>query len=162
MKLFTYGCLMNPPTMREVASTAEDLGHAVLEDHELAFTAYSPAFEGGVADVVEREGSRVEGVLWAVDGEALQAVDDYEGVGEGHYERVELPVTWRGRQVDAGVYKVVDRKDHVAPSAHYLTLLLRSARRHAFSEEYVEMLASITPRGRRDRRPGSPDRDPAP
>lgn len=143
MRLFTYGTLVDPQTMHLVAPTAEDLGPAELADHRLAFTAYSGHYEGGVPDVVPSEGDAVDGVLWSVEEDALEKVDAHEGVEEGYYRREEVTVTWRGRDVNAWVYKVVDKKEGIEPAPKVLNLMRRGAKRHDL-ERLVERMDELS------------------
>lgn len=130
MRLFAYGTLIDPQTMHLACAGAEDLGAARLDGHELAFTARSAHYDGGVPDIVEAPGASVEGVLWAVDEDDLAELDAYEGVDEGFYERIEVEVAWRDRTVPAQAYTVVDKADGVDPAPKVLTLMRRGARRH--------------------------------
>lgn len=152
-RVFTYGILMDPQTMHPIAPGAEDLGVAVLDGYRLAFTGTSAALGGGVADVVPADRAaaveapdgpdRVEGVLWAVPADELEALDAYEGVPEGHYERVRVPVRWRGRDVEAWAWTVVDKQAGLVPGARAVTLALRGARRHDVSKEYLAFLERV-------------------
>lgn len=146
MRVFAYGTLIDPQTMHLACAGAEDLGRAVLDGYELAFTAESGHYRGGVPDIVEAPGSSVEGVLWAVDGGDLAVLDTYEGVDEGFYERIEVEVDWRDRTVDAQAYTVVDKIGDVDPAPKVLTLMRRGAKRHDL-EGTLEALEEITRRG---------------
>jgi gamma-glutamylcyclotransferase (GGCT)/AIG2-like uncharacterized protein YtfP len=44
----------------------------------------------GVADIMPVAGSAVWGGLWSVSERDLQSLDRYEGVGRGHYKRIEI------------------------------------------------------------------------
>lgn len=142
-RLFTFGSLMDPATMHQVCPKAEDLGPAVLEGYRFAITGFSEHYDGGVADVVASQGDRVEGVLWALPEADLETLDKYEGVPEGFYRRERGTVRWRGKDVEAWFYTVVDKDEEVEPSARFMTVVLRGARRHALSEGYVEFLEDV-------------------
>lgn len=83
--VFVYGTLTDP---EQVATVLEDhpgeyefVGEPTLEGFHRVDGRYPTLAPGG----------RVEGRLLAVDAEALEALDRYEGVGRGLYVRVAVP-----------------------------------------------------------------------
>ena len=136
---FAYGSCMN---QKDIARTvdAEFIGAGRLHNYKLAFTRYAEFRGGGAADIVESEGSYVEGVIFQVpDFKRLDA-------REGHpyiYKRreISLQVTGTDYFVDGSTYEVVNKSPHeYQPSKHYAHLMTAGAKQY-LSNEYQVALA---------------------
>ncbi|MBY9079039.1 gamma-glutamylcyclotransferase [Paenibacillus sp. HN-1] len=113
-------------------------GTALLPGFSLQFTLRMA--DGSRADIVEAGGA-VEGVLYRIPEECLEGyLYQREGVEEGIYRPVVVPVQMDGSIVDAVCFVVADKEEEIAPPAHYMKEILRGAR-HKVSAEYYTRLA---------------------
>ena len=94
MYFFAYGPLASGGLMAEKCPNARFVGRAVLK-----------GYRESSLDIVESEGSSVDGVLWEVDEECISALDAYEGCPEW-YERKPVTVFSVGTgEVEAVAYR---------------------------------------------------------
>ena len=131
---FAYGSNMSRAWMRELCPKAEALGPAMLADHRFL------VMSGGYASVLPHAGDAVHGVLWRIAQADLHALDRYEDVAGGLYDRWMIPVQHRGDRRTALIY--VGRSD--APGRarpEYCELLLSAARDWELPAAYVANLA---------------------
>jgi len=143
---FAYGSNMSLEQMNERITEKGGefrvLGRAVLRDYELRFNkASSRDASSGFANVVEKPGSVVEGILYEVDEKGMSLLDAFEGVSGWHYQRKFLPVeTPEGSKVEACVYVACPDsvREGLKPARGYLKLLLEG--RAFLSQEYVRWL----------------------
>lgn len=99
------------------------IGRGYLIDHHLAFPRRSYGWRGGVLGVVPVAGAVVEGMLFDVTAEQIEALDIKEGVSIGAYDRVTVKVqTEAGDLVDAITYlaRPDNNNQHVPPSSAYV------------------------------------------
>lgn len=82
------------------------------------------------------------GLLYRLTDADMGAMDGFEG-HPIHYRRITVHVNGQGGEVDAYSYEVVNKKDDMSPSAHYLGLLQTAATRFAFPAEYQAFLGSF-------------------
>ncbi|MFO7311997.1 MAG: gamma-glutamylcyclotransferase family protein [Bacillota bacterium] len=138
---FAYGSCMSPEDLARDVEEFELVGPALVRGYRLAFTRYSRARRGGVADLVPDEGGVVEGVLYRLPAEQLPALDEREGAPE-HYRREHVRVETADGNVydDVLTYVVVDKApEEVPPHADYVQTILRGAEAY-LSRPYVEQL----------------------
>ena len=92
MRVFVYGTLTDPATAGEVLDSFVYTGPAVLEGLHAVAGRYPTLAPGG------RVGGRV------LRTREMDALDAYEGLDQGHYVRVGVPVSGEGagRDADAG------------------------------------------------------------
>ena len=101
------------------------VGRASLRDFELAFSYRSSSRRGGVLDIRERRGSVVPGVVFEVDSEGWEALDEKEGA-TGCYQREDVVVfDESGEKYRAITYRVsADRTQaYVAPAPGYVGIV---------------------------------------
>lgn len=143
-RYFAYGSNMSASQMRDRCPGAVPAGIASLPGYRLAFTRYSVARAGGVADIRPRDGAVTYGVLWHVTDEHLASLDQFEGVARGAYHRLEVRVESPAGPVGAITYQVDEpRPEHVPPAPDYLATLLEGAREHHLPEAYVHTLQAL-------------------
>ncbi len=107
---FAYGSNINLDQMAYRCPQAEVVGKAVLDGYALAFRG------SGYATVIPQKNGRVEGLLWRLTEPCERALDFYEGVRSGHYDKAYLTVeTESGKEVAALVY-VMNRKLEKRPA----------------------------------------------
>ena len=70
---FAYGSNINLDQMEQRCPDAVALETVTLDGYELAFRA------GGVATIIQHEGSQVNGLLWELTPKCEEALDFYEG-----------------------------------------------------------------------------------
>lgn len=117
---FAYGSNMNPERMAERCPEAAPVGIGWLAKHAVAIN------ERGVATMTPRDFGIVEGVLWSVTDDCLEALDRYEGVAGGYYRREPVTVQTTTGDVDAVTY-VADLQSRAQPRPGYLEKILEGA-----------------------------------
>jgi len=136
MKYFAYGSNLHKQRMIDRCIIFTDMKPAKLYDYELKFNKVSK--QGAVANIVYKQGSVVEGILYDV--QSLELLDKYEGVKSGHYSRIILKI----ENVDAYVY-ICENQQHIQeglkPNKEYLNHLLEG--KNYLSSEYFEKLKNI-------------------
>jgi gamma-glutamylcyclotransferase (GGCT)/AIG2-like uncharacterized protein YtfP len=140
---FAYGSNMDPFQMEKRCPGAEVEGPAMLEDHRLTFVWDSPGWGGGVATVEPTPGDHVWGVLWDLTDEHLRALDEYEGVDRNVYLRDTVTVIFEDEPVKAVMYRATDHR-YKAPSARYISALIRGAKAFGVPDGYIDRLRSLT------------------
>ena len=138
MLYFAYGSNMDDLQMRDRCPDSPLVGIAVLKGYRVGFTYYSSRRNGGVADIIPDTESSVWGLVYKMVATDLDTLDSLEGKGIA-YDRMTVPVQFLdGRTVDAEVYYVINKQQHVEPTEEYLSLLQKAARKHKFPETYIE------------------------
>jgi gamma-glutamylcyclotransferase (GGCT)/AIG2-like uncharacterized protein YtfP len=111
-----------------------------IEDHELAFTTYADRWKGGVADIIEKKGSRVWGIVYDLAMEDLSNLDYYEGF-PNFYRRKKVTVQGRkGKHEGVWTYFVVDREAYIPPSRVYFEIIYDASKVFQFPDEYITFL----------------------
>jgi gamma-glutamylcyclotransferase len=98
------------------------------------------------ANIVSDDAAEVWGVAYLCNPQAMQAMDRYEGVADGHYERVPVTVVWDGGEsIEAVTY--VAGEDFVCeagrPHSEYLRKIVSGAQHHALPEEYIAQIERL-------------------
>jgi cation transport regulator ChaC len=125
------------------APEARFSGIARLPGFRLELRRRSIRWSGGAADIVERAGHQVWGVLYELPGDALGGLDGKEGAGFA-YRRREVEVEGPDGARRAFAYEVIDKEpEEVPPSAEYVALLLEAARSRGLPAGYVEGLGRL-------------------
>lgn len=116
-----------------------------LRGYRFAFTKRG---SGGqvYANIVPDETSELWGVIYLCNPKAIQDMDRYEGVANGHYEQIAVMVEDDlGEAVEAITY--VACKDSVCdpgrPSAAYLLKIVSGARHHCLPDEHITMIEGL-------------------
>lgn len=131
---FAYGSNMSRAWMRQLCPKAEALGPGMLADYRFVVMSV------GYASVLAHAGDAVHGVLWRIAQADIHALDRYEDVAGGLYDRWMLWVQHRGERRTALVY--VGRSHapgHARPE--YCELVLSAARDWELPATYVADLA---------------------
>lgn len=109
MLYFAYGSNLSKHAMQERAPRAKPLIAALLCEHALVFESNEPAGapEAYFANVRASGNAIVPGALYEIDASDLRALDVYEDVACGVYERVTLVVSRAdGISEDALLYRM--------------------------------------------------------
>ena len=138
---FAYGSNMSRAWMRQLCPTAQALGPAMLADHRFIVMSM------GYASIVAHAGEAVHGVLWRIGPGDLDALDRYEDVAGGLYDRCMLAVWHGGAQRTALIYLGGSRAPGYA-RPDYCALVLAAAQEWGLPAPYVAGLArQLSPRG---------------
>jgi len=129
MFYFAYGMNTNRDSMRFRCPGAISMGYATLLNHEFRFAIH--------ADVVPVPDQQVHGVLWLIDTDHLESLDQLEGYPY-YYGRDILPVEYQGNIVMAECYRM--QPDHLDdyPSPGYLNMLLEGYEEHHVPQDQIE------------------------
>ena len=109
MLYFAYGSNLSKSAMRSRAPGTEPVSAAVLPEHALVFESNEPqgAPDAYFANVRPDTKQSVQGALYEINARDLAALDAYEDVSHGVYERVVLSVVRPdGTRADAVVYRM--------------------------------------------------------
>ena len=100
---------------------------------------------GGIANIRDTAGKRVEGVVWEIAEVERKALDEYEGY-PNLYVTMDVQVrTTSGKVVTAFAYVMANPGREIPPSKPYKRLLISGAEEHGLSEKYIAFLESIRP-----------------
>ena len=130
---FAYGSNMDVNQMAERCPGAIQAGVAVLPRHRFLINAR------GVATIVPDLTERVYGLLWSLSPKHVAALDGFEGVAIGHYQRRYLSVSAHGLPRLALVYVAVNSEPG-PPRPGYVEKILVAARGLGLPEEYLAKL----------------------
>jgi gamma-glutamylcyclotransferase (GGCT)/AIG2-like uncharacterized protein YtfP len=133
---FAYGANMEPRRFKRRCPSAVTLGRARLSDYRLAFTRYSRAERGGVADIVAQPEAEVWGALYDIDERCFDALDEYEGAPREYRRETVRVIDDAGEAHEAVVY-IANKTGDFAPSRLYLSVIAEGARAHGLPEAYV-------------------------
>lgn len=137
---FAYGSNMDFKRLEERGIFFEFIGVGILENYELQFNKIAKNKTGiGYANVVKKQGSKVEGILFSIDN--IQILDRYEGFPE-HYLKENLTICFLNDLIEATVYVAAPDKivPNLMPEKAYLNRLL--AAKEYLSHEYFDFLDS--------------------
>ncbi|MDP8242885.1 MAG: gamma-glutamylcyclotransferase family protein [Candidatus Hinthialibacter antarcticus] len=111
----------------------------VLEDHDFIFECR------GLANIVPTPGASVEGVLYEISTDAIDALDAYVGVDDLKYYRKPVRVhRQNGCGVSAFTYAAWPDKtaQGLRPHDGYLHQLVQAAKRHGCSQRFLSWLSN--------------------
>ena len=145
---FAYGSNLDTGQMRERCPSAAPLGIGKLSGHRLAFSRFSRTRGCGVADIIPGDEDDVWGLVYDLsEADLTGKLDHYEGYPH-KYTRLVLTVEMvEGVRLEAWVYSVVDKREHVAPDDHYLDIMRSAAAELGFPAAYRSMLDDLRPTG---------------
>ena len=127
--MFSYGMNTNIAQMSRRCPGAICMGPAILLDHEFRFARH--------ADVVPTPNSSVDGVLWLIDTDHLESLDQLEGY-PWYYGRDILPVEYQGNIVMSECYRMQPDNPDDYPSQGYLDMLSEGYEEHGVPWVQVE------------------------
>ena len=133
-RYFAYGSNMHVPAMRIRCPRARLVGAASLRDWEFFINAQ------GWASIRQARNSTVHGALWAIGPREETALDLYEDISDGLYERISIDVTASDSgHDDALTYVATDRR----PSRHragYMRIVHEAAASLGLPKDYRAFL----------------------
>lgn len=139
---FAYGANVNPDRMRERCPAARVVGSGLLSGWCMKFNVPSPYYSDGlVANVYPHPEDRVQGVVYALNGEDRSNLDSVEGAADYDVSWVEAEVN--GLRLPCYIYTVRQEQDAPEqPSARYLRNLLAGAEHFDLDEMRRQVLAA--------------------
>ena len=123
---------------------------ARILDYQLVWNYFSPARQGGAANVEPAPGQELHGVALEVNGPGLSAIDQKEG-HPGRYRRGPKPVeawTYTGIPRAVWLYRVTPaflRPAGVPPTPDYLRLLVEGGRQLGVDRAYLDRVVEGVP-----------------
>jgi len=149
-RYFAYGSVLY---VRHLAEWAGEHGvdprlfakgtNAILRGYELVFDVESKFWGGRVANLRQREGGAVHGVLFEIPEEAKEAVLRKEGVATGLSQEIGVAVEVAGNPpvaAHAFVARPERRGAPGAPSGRLMNYLIEGARERGLPQTWIEEL----------------------
>jgi hypothetical protein len=137
---FAYGSNMSRRHMRARCPGAVALGVATACGWRFVVNP------DGYGSIAPQPGGIVYGVLWQLTLRDLAAINSYENVAGGLYERRMLPVLINSRREPALTY-LTRRRGEGLPRPGYITLVVAAARDWKLPESYIRTLQRWSPSG---------------
>ena len=145
MLYFAYGSNMERVQMKRLCPKARFVAAAVLPDHELVFSGSSRMWGGGIANIRDVPGKKVEGVVWEISEAERKVLDEYEGYPDLYVTKGVQVLITSGKALTAFAYVMANPAREMPPSKLYKRLLISGAEEHGLSEKYIAYLESIRP-----------------
>ncbi|HEY5720485.1 MAG TPA: gamma-glutamylcyclotransferase family protein [Gammaproteobacteria bacterium] len=145
LNYFAYGSNLHPQRMRARVPSAQPLGCAVLNGHQLRFHKRSIKDGSAKCDAhyTGHPADRLYGAVYRIAAGDKPALDAIEGTGYGVVEQVVLVA---GRRLPVFLYRA--RPECVAaalaPFDWYHALVLSGARHHGLPDGYIAMLEAVS------------------
>jgi len=120
---------------------------ALLRGFELKFNYFSPARNGGVANVEPKENAFVWGILLDLASSDFDTMCKKEGAPV-FYKDIDVGIEVNGKRVKAKTFTVTKEKraeEHVPPTEYYLGVMLSGAKKFGLPSEWVEHLSGFHP-----------------
>ncbi len=145
MNYFSYGSNMETELLESRVGKINIIGKAVLKNYYLTFNKLGDD-GSGKANIEQRTGFVVEGIIFDLTEEQLKKLDISEGVPM-HYIRcmIEIIKSDNDEVTTAEVYIANKNKIryNLRPNRQYLQYLLDGANEHKLSEKYKKFLESF-------------------
>jgi len=127
---FAYGSNLCPEQMARRCPGGQALGQAAL--HNWRFLINTRTY----ATIEAKPGSVTHGVLWSLTPGHVAALDDYEAVAQGMYDKASLIVQQDGEPVEALVY-IDPVRTPGQPRPDYLQTILDGAAHFRLPSDYI-------------------------
>ena len=131
---FAYGSNMCPQQMAVRCPGGRAFGQAELRDWQFLINTRT------YATVKAAPGASTHGVLWSLTPANITALDVYEAVADGMYNKISLIVQIVGEQVEALVY-IDPVCEPGQPGPDYLQTILDGAALFGLPPDYIASLA---------------------
>ena len=142
IKYFAYGSNLDLPQMKRRCPSSKLISKGSLSGYRLTFNRFSSGWGGGVADVIQEQGSEVWGLVFEISDSDLERLDRYEGC---YKEQTSLYERWKavidipnGQVCDVWVYTVVEKQKFVPPTSEYLQIIKDAAVKWNFPKSYQD------------------------
>lgn len=148
MMYFAYGSNISEHRMiseRKINFSSRKF--AILENYKVVFNKVSKKNNNlGFANIVESNGSNVEGALYDVSVNDLNIIDRFEGAKTTpkHYYQAVVNVICDGETIQAITYiaNPIMIKENIKPDKKYLNYILEG--KDIFSDSYYDKLKNVT------------------
>ena len=135
MYYFAYGSNMVTSQMATRCPNAYVVGVACLQGYRFRINSCR------VGTVIPDQTCHVYGLLWDITPEDLLALDRYEDVKAGLYEKTTVVVElWSDRQVEALIYLATDQSIGL-PRPRYMKDVVAAAKQWKLPQAYIQELA---------------------
>ncbi|XP_037077804.1 gamma-glutamylcyclotransferase-like [Pollicipes pollicipes] len=120
-----------------------------LQGFRLDFSHFSKRWQGAVATIVEDAEQHVWGVIWELDEQHRETLDNQEGVHQGIYRPLSVMAeTPDGRRLACRSYQLAAPPGGDGrPSAVYKRVILLGATENALPDAYLRFLAALPDNG---------------
>mgnify|MGYP002863536620 FL=1 len=130
---FAYGSNLCPEQMSRRCPGGQVLGQAVLQNWRFLINTRT------YATIEAKPGAATHGVLWSLTPGHVAALDEYEAVAQGMYDKASLIVQQDGEPVEALVY-VDPVRTPGQPRPDYLQTILGGAAHFGLPPDYIAAL----------------------
>jgi hypothetical protein len=138
---FGYGSNLNIDFVREyLIPDVKFVMKGYLPNFEVRFPFWSEEKQGGYSGIMETPGEMVQGALYEVTAEQLEAVDELD-VYKGLYRRETFLVLGEdGEWHRADLYRVIDPQGPFPPVRSYVETMLEGARNLGLDTGYIRRI----------------------
>ena len=135
---------MSEQQMRKRCPSARKLGVAYLPAHKLVFNRKGSYRDGGVASISSSDNAadRVYGVVWALNDEDVQVLDQIEDP-EAYTRKTVRVIGDDGTEMDCHTYVAIPQAEYVLPDREYLRILLSAAHAERLPAEYIKTISTF-------------------
>lgn len=127
-----YGSNLNKEQMHYRCPQAKPIGTAVIDNHELVFRGNTQ----GVLTIEPKEDSSVPVGVWLITEKCERALDIYEGYPT-LYKKEYIKIEHQGKTIEALIYIMNRKLEHVAPSYRYLDIVLEGYKDFGFDHRFI-------------------------
>lgn len=125
-----YGSNLHKRTMKLRCPGAIPRGGALIQDAHLVFRS--------VADVVPERGYCTPMGVWEISRANEQALDRYEGVSNGSYNKFYIPLPSKKNKDRKALIYLMNDNGVYPPSGHYASLIRAGYRNFGLDERYLD------------------------
>jgi gamma-glutamylcyclotransferase (GGCT)/AIG2-like uncharacterized protein YtfP len=144
---FGYGSNLDIGFLKQYCPSAKYFMKAYLPNFEVQFRFWSETRNGGISTIIPVPGELVHGVIYDVSVEDIEELDIIESVPQGLYKRETFKVLGEdGKWYNADLYRVSNPMGPYTPSKSYVELMLKGAREHRLSADYIKKIEAILSR----------------
>ncbi len=145
MQLFVYGPYMNPKYLKGKGINIINSQKAVLKDYSICFSTKTNDWKYAMIDIKESMGSKVEGVLYDIDDNAMNTFDNHENIKSGTHNKIKVKVeTEKKEAIEAYTFTSPHKEGDLIPSNEYLKVIVDGAVLNSLSTEYINFIKSFS------------------
>ncbi len=138
---FAYGSNMCSAQMRKRIPDAEKIGVGRLADYALVWDKQSKIDGSAKANIIERAGSEVWGVVYRLSSDDLRKKMDQH---EGGYEHQHVTVLLQdGAALETVTYISHQRTQDILPTREYWQRVVDGAEEHHLPADYIATLRNV-------------------
>ena len=141
---FGYGSNLDETYFKQWTPSAKRVTTAHLPNYEIQFRKYSTDLDGGISSIVPKPGGLVQGVVYTIKKEEIEALDILEDVPLGIYNRETFKViSPDGKWYNADLYYVANPKGPYTPSLTYLGYMIKGAKAQGINQPWIDYLEAL-------------------